>query len=203
MKSLNNFLCLKNIRIPFFLTTIFFLIPLHTTAENTSRSTTIITSGSKATSPHTPDTTTTSPLLTPSKTDDIDLCPVALILGGDRKQQTVIKKFRDEVLARHKKGITYTRLYYINSAEITLILLSNEDIKAHAKKILIESLPVVQTLLEKNKAALSQQLIDDMDTLLNTVARKASSQLREVIKLAKSDLIRKEIFKELGIIISK
>ena len=62
---------------------------------------------------------------------------------------------------------------------------------------------MVTALLEKGEAELSPQLIDDIDTLLNAIARKASAQLREAIKMAKSDLIKKEIFKELGIKITK
>jgi len=204
MNYLSNFIRLKNTTISFFLAFIIFLIPFNTIAKDTIPSTTTLTPESKATSHYNPDTsTTTSSLSTPTKSENIYVCPVAIILGGDRKQQTVIKEFRDEVLARHEKGITYTKLYYINSPEITLIILSNEDIKAFARKILIELLPVVTALLENGEAELSQQLIDDIDTLLNAIAHKASSKLREVIKMAKSDLIKKEIFKKLGIKITR
>ena len=78
-----------------------------------------------------------------------------------------------------------------------------EDIKACARKILVELLPVMTALLEKGEAELSQRLKDNIDTLLNAIAHKASAQLREVIKMAKSDLIKKEIFKELGIKITR
>ena len=204
MKYLSNFIYFKNTKISFSLAFIFLLIPLNTIAKDTIPSTTTLTPESKATSDYNPDTTTTtSSLTTPTKSENIYVCPVAFVLGGDQKQQTLIKEFRDEILARHEKGITYTKLYYINSPEVTLIILSNEDIKAFARKILIELLPVVTALLEKGEAELSQQLIDDMDTLLNAVAHKASSKLREVIKMAKSDLIKKEIFKDLGIKITR
>jgi hypothetical protein len=195
---------LKNTKTTFFLAIIFFLTPLNTIAEDTTPSTTTLASESKVNPNYNPDTTTTiSSLSTPTKAENICICPVAFVLGGDQKQQTLIKEFRDEVLAKHEKGITYTKLYYINSPEITLIILSNEDIKTSTKKILIELLPVATSLLDKGEAELSQQLIDDIDTLLNTIARKATSKLREVLKMAKSDLIKKEIFKELGIKITK
>jgi len=204
MKYLNNFIYLKNTKISFFLAFIFLLIPLNTIAKDTISSTTTLTPESKATSNYNPDTTTTtSSLSAPAESENIYVCPVAFVLGGDQKQQTLIKEFRNEVLVRHEKGITYTKLYYINSPEVTLIILSNEEIKAFARKILIELLPVVTALLEKGEAELSQQLIDDIDTLLNAVAHKASSKLREVIKMAKSDLIKKEIFKDLGIKITR
>jgi len=204
MKYLSNFIYFKNTKISFSLAFIFLLIPLNTIAKDTISSTTTLTPESKATSNYNPDTTTTtSSLSAPTESKNIYVCPVAFVIGGDQKQQILIKEFRDEVLARHEKGITYTKLYYINSPEVTLIILSNEDIKAFARKILIELLPVVTALLEKGESELSQQLIDDIDTLLNAVAHKASSKLREVIKMAKSDLIKKEIFKELGIKITK
>jgi len=204
MKYLSNFIYFKNTKISFSLAFIFLLIPLNTIAKDTISSTTTLTPESKATSNYNPDTTTTtSSLSAPTESENIYVCPVAFVIGGDQKQQILIKEFRDEVLARHEKGITYTKLYYINSPEVTLIILSNEDIKAFARKILIELLPVVTALLEKGEAELSQQLIDDIDTLLNAVAHKASSKLREVIKMAKSDLIKKEIFKDLGIKITK
>lgn len=195
---------LKNTKTTFFLAIIFFLTPLNTIAEGTTISTTTLASESKVNPNYNPDTTTTtSSLSTPTKAENIYICPVAFVLGGDQKQQTLIKEFRDEVLAKHEKGITYTKLYYINSPEITLLILSNEDIKTYTKKILIELLPVATSLLDKGESELSQQLIDDIDTLLNTIAHKATSKLREVIKMAKSDLIKKEIFKELGIKITK
>ena len=195
---------LKNTKTTFFLASIFFLTPLNTIAEDTTPSTTTLASESKVNPNYNPDTTTTtSSLSTPTKAENIYICPVAFVLGGDQKQQTLIKEFRDEVLAKHEKGITYIKLYYINSPEITLIILSNEDIKTYTKKILIELLPVATSLLDKGESELSQQLIDDIDTLLNTIARKSTSKLREVIKMAKSDLIKKEIFKELGIKITK
>jgi hypothetical protein len=195
---------LKNTKTTFFLAIIFFLTPLNTIAEDTTPATTTLASESKVNPNYNPDTTTTtSSLSTPTKAENIYICPVAFVLGGDQKQQTLIKEFRDEVLAKHEKGITYTKLYYINSPEITLIILSNKDIRAYAKKILVELIPVAIARLDKGKAELSQQLIDDIDTLLNTIAHKATSKLREVIKMAKSDLIKKEIFKELGIKITK
>jgi hypothetical protein len=195
---------LKNTKTTFFLAIIFFLTPLNTIAEDTTPATTTLASESKVNPNYNPDTTTTtSSLSTPTKAENIYICPVAFVLGGDQKQQTLIKEFRDEVLAKHEKGITYTKLYYINSPEITLIILSNKDIRAYTKKILVELIPVAIARLDKGKAELSQQLIDDIDTLLNTIAHKATSKLREVIKMAKSDLIKKEIFKELGIKITK
>jgi hypothetical protein len=45
--------------------------------------------------------------------------------------------------------------------------------------------------------------LDDADKVLNEIAHKASPSLRETIKMAKSDIIKKEIFEELNIKITK
>ena len=206
MKSYSNRTYLRNTKISLFIAAIIFsFTPLNTIAKDTTAPTNT-TSTTKSKTPTTSNKhtiTTTSVLSISTSTEKVYLCPVSLIFEGKQHQQELLNKFRDEVLARYEKGIIYTNLYYINSPEITLIILSNKDIKTHAKKILIELLPVVTALLKEEEAELSQQLIDDIDTLLNEIAHKASIPLREVIKMAKSDLIKKEIFKEMGIKVIK
>jgi len=205
MKSYSNLTYLKNTKISLFLAIIFPFTPLNTIAKDTTPPpyTTSITESKATTTSNINIITTTSVLSTSTTTEKVYLCPISLIFEGNQHQQEILRKFRDEVLASHEKGVVYTNLYYINSPEITLIVLSHKDIKTHAKKILIELLPVVTALLKEGEAELSQQLIDNIDTLLNEIAHKASIQLREVIKMAKSDLIKKEIFKEMGIKIIK
>lgn len=205
MKPYSNSIYLKNKKISLFLAIIFSFIPLNTIGKDTTPpdNTTSIAESKKTAIPDFNTITTTSVLSTSTTSEKTELCPITLIFEGDQHQQKLLEEFRDEVLARHEKGVMYTNLYYINSPEITLIILSHKDIKTHANKILIELLPVVTALLKKGEAELSQQLIDDSDTLLNEIAHKASSQLREVIKMAKSDIIKKELFKELGIKIIK
>jgi len=205
MKSYSNFIYPKNKKILLLLAIIFPFIPLNTIAKgiNTLTNTTSIIESKKTTTSNIDITTTTSSLSTPTTTENVYLCPLSFIFEGDQYQQNLLKEFRDEVLAKQEKGLAYTNLYYINSPEITLIILSNQDINTHAKKILIELLPVVKALLKKGEAELSQQLIDEIDALLNEIAHKASSQLREAIKMAKSEIIKKEIFKELGFKITK
>ena len=205
MKSYSNLTYLKNTKISLFLSITFFLIPLNISAKDTTppTNTTSITEPKATTTSNLHTITTTSVLSISTTIEKVYLCPISLIFEGNQHQQEILKKFRDEVLARHEKGVVYTNLYYINSPEITLIILSNKDIKTHAKKILIELLPVDTALLKEEEAELSQQLIDDIDTLLNEISHKASIPLREVIKMAKSDLIKKEIFKKMGIKVIK
>ena len=180
------------------------VIPLNAMAEDvsTSMSTTSL-ADSKDTTTSKPNLTTTSSPSTSTSGEQSELCPIAFILADDQHQQNRLKAFRDEVLAEHEKGITYTKLYYIHSPEITLILLSHNDIKIHAQKILKELLPVTIALMNRKSAEISQPLIDDMDALLNEIAHQASSPLREAIRMAKSDIIKKEIFKEMNIAITK
>jgi len=148
-------------------------------------------------------TTTTSILSTSTSTEKEFLCPVSCILKENQHQQKILRSLRDEVLAKHEKGVSYTNLFYVHSPEITLIMLSNDDIKTHAGNVLTEILPLATSLIKEGKAELPEQLIDEIDSLLNEIAHKAGSQLRGVVKKAKSDIIKREIFKELGIKITK
>ena len=195
---------MKNMSFSLIFTIVLLFIPLNVIAKDITTSIPAISlTDPKDTTTSNPNVTTTSPLPTSTASEKRESCPVSFIFEEDQHQQNLLKEFRDEVLTRHKKGITYTRLYYIHSPEITLILLSHNDIKIHAQKILRELLPVTTALINKGSAEISQQLIDDTDALLNEIAHQASSQLREVIRMAKSDIIKKEIFKEMGIKITK
>ena len=124
-------------------------------------------------------------------------CPVSILLEGSDREQEIFARFRDRVLSENERGINYTRLYYIHSPEITLILLTDNDIRAHARKILSDLIPVVSARLKKGEASLPQKTLDDMDGLINEIARSASSELKDVLRMAKSDLIKKTIFEEL------
>jgi hypothetical protein len=126
-------------------------------------------------------------------------CPVSLLLSADSSAEEILARFRDTVLAENERGINYTKLYYIHSPEITLIILTDNAIKAHAQKILFDMLPIATSRLIKGEASLSQQLLDDMDSLINEIASSASPALKDVLRMAKSDLIKKTIFEELKI----
>jgi capsule polysaccharide export protein KpsE/RkpR len=204
MKPVENFASIKNMSFSLILAVALLVIPLNVIAKDitTSIATTSLTDPEDTTTSQ-PNVTTTSPLSTSTASEKRELCPISFIFEGDQHQQNLLKEFRDEVLARHNKGITYTRLYYVHSPEITLILLSHNDIKIHAQKILMELLPVTTALMNDGAAEISQQLIDDIDALLNEIAHQASSQLREAIRMAKSDIIKKEIFKEMDMTITK
>ncbi len=126
-------------------------------------------------------------------------CPVSLILSGNEGEEKIFTRFRDAVLVESERGINYTKLYYIHSPEITLIILTDNAIKAHAQKILYAMLPIVAARLKKGESSLPQQLLDEMDSLINEIARSASPALKDALRMAKSDLIKKKIFEELKI----
>ena len=146
--------------------------------------------------------TAASPLPSPNEGGKTEWCPLAFLLHEDHPQQELLKEFRDVVLTEHQKGKEYTKLYYLHSPEITLIMLTNNNVKTHAQKVMSEILPIAEDLLRKGDAHLSEPLLKDIDALLNEIAHKATPSLREVIKMAKSDIIKRDIFEELKITIT-
>ncbi len=205
MKTYIKFSYLKKVKIFLFVIIAFSFTPFDTLAKDTTPPA-ITFEETETKASVTPDqhtTTTTSTLSTSTPTEKEFLCPVSFIFKEYQHQQKILISLRDQVLAKHEQGISYTNLFYIHSPEITLIMLSNDDIKTHVRKVLTEILPVATALIKEGKAELSQQLINEIDSLLNEIAHKAGSQLREVVRKAKSDIIKKEIFKELRIEITK
>lgn len=174
------------------------------TEDGSSMSTTLTDSALQTTQDPNPEKViTTSSTETSTPTTKIEDCPVSLIFEGNQGQQTLLRDFRDEILAQHDKGIDYIKRYYLHSPEITLIVLTDDDIKIRAHVLLTKILTVASALLQTGEAQLSEQVLDDADKLLNKIAHQASLSLRETIKMAKSDIIKKEIFEELNIKITK
>jgi len=183
----------------------FYLMPLSVIATDSTVPTAAppVSEVKNSTQPDPTESTTTPTPSTPTEGSKTEWCPLAIILQEDHPQQELLKEFRDVVLTQHEKGKNYTKLYYLHSPEITLIILTNNNVKKHAQKILSETLPIAEDLLRKEEACLPELLLNDIDTLLNEIAHKASPSLREVIRMAKSDIIKKDIFEELNITIIK
>ena len=174
------------------------------TEDSSSISTTVSNSAVKSTNdPNSEKSVTTSSPEVSTATTKTEECPVSLIFEGSQRHQTLLRNFRDEVLAQHEKGIDYIKRYYLHSPEITLIILTDDDIRIRAHVLFNKIVPVASTLLKTGETKLSEQVLDDADKLLNEIAHKASPSLRETIKMAKSDIIKKEIFEELNIKITK
>jgi len=205
MKRPEKFTLLHTIAIIPLLGITFYLMPLSVIATESTVPTAAPPDSEvkNSTHPDPTESTTTPTPATPMEGSKTEWCPLAIILQEDHPQQELLKEFRDVVLTVHEKGKNYTKLYYLHSPEITLIILTNTNVKKHAQKILSETLPIAADLLRKEEACLSEPLLNDIDTLLNEIAHKASPELREVIKMAKSDIIKKDIFEELNITITK
>ena len=207
MRIFQNYLLVTTISLFSFLMASLILTPSDTIArESSAQSTTISNKALKNQDDQPPDkvikTSSESPQTSTGDTQTEE-CPVSLIFEGDQQQQDLLRDFRDEVLAQHDKGIDYIKSYYLHSPEITLIILTDDDIRLHTHRIFLAIFPIASALIKTGEAQLSEHLLDDADKLLNEIAHKASSSLRETIKLAKSDIIKKEIFEELNIKIIK
>ena len=207
MRVFQNYLLVTTISLFSFLIASLILTPSDTIARDSStQSTTISNKALKNRTIHLLKKLSIPPTAPPqTSTGDTQTeeCPVSLLFEGDQQQQTLLREFRDEVLAQHDKGIDYIKRYYLHSPEITLIILTDDDIRLHTHRIFLAIFPIASALIKTGEAQLSEHLLDDADKLLNEIAHKASSSLRETVKLAKSDLIKKEIFEELNIKIIK
>jgi len=207
MRVFQNYSLVTSISLFAFLIAPLILTPSETIARDSStQSTTISNKSLKNTDDQHPEkalSTSTAAPQASTRDTKTEECPVSLIFEGDQQQHALLREFRDEVLAQHDKGIDYIKRYYLHSPEITLIILTDDDIRLHTLRLFHAIFPIASALIKTGEAQLSEHLLDDADKLLNEIAHKASSSLRETIKLAKSDIIKKEIFEELSIKIIK
>lgn len=207
MRVFQNYSLLTIISLFSFLIVSLILTPSETIARDRSTQSTTISNKSlqNPDDPH-PEkafSTSTAAPQTSTARPQTEECPATLIIEGDQQQHALLREFRDEVLAQHDKGIDYIKRYYLHSPEITLIILTDDNIRLHTHRLFLAIFPIASALIKTGEAQISEHLLDDADKLLNEIAHKSSSSLRETIKLAKSDIIKKEIFDELNIKIIK
>jgi hypothetical protein len=90
----------------------------------------------------------------------------------------LLRTFRTEVLNNTETGREVTHLLYDNSLELSLLLVLNPVLAQQAKAIADEILPGIEALLYTGEAAIRQQAVEDMVSLLDQFAVKGSPKLK-------------------------
>ncbi len=112
-------------------------------------------------------------------------CPVSLVLGGEEESLTLLRRFRDEVLAKDGQGKRYITLFYRHAPEISLLL--NKDPKLKLKTIgtIKELLPQIRSLLKGKEARFTPKIIEEIESLLDQFKAQASPGLKRTIEAIK------------------
>ena len=126
-------------------------------------------------------------------------------IWGEKKDANLLllRTFRTEVLNNTETGRDITHLLYDNSLELSLLLVLNPKMARQAKTVADELMPGIEALLYTGEATIKQQAVEDMVSLLDLFAAKASSKLQGDLGQIKEVLCRGTIMDELHIIVIK
>ena len=75
-------------------------------------------------------------------------CPFFTALNNDKQKIEMLRRFRDEVLAKTPVGREYIRLYYRWSPVVVHIMKEDEELKEKVKALLEELLPLIEKTLQ-------------------------------------------------------
>jgi len=126
------------------------------------------------------------------------------ILGENNQDDLMsLRDFRDEVLLSNQKGKKYVELLYAHSLEIALLLLESQDLSSQAAEVISKLQPGAKSLLEGEGMAISQELMDKIELLLEGFEAKASPGLRTTIERVKREIKQGDAFKQFGILLEQ
>jgi len=127
-------------------------------------------------------------------------------MWGDKKGEilSLLRTFRDKVLADSEIGRHYIFMLYNNSLEILILLVQNPSLMEETKVVIDELLPVVQSLLEGKKTRFSEEQVTYIESLFDHFEERAiSPRLKIAIKKVRKDLREGILFKQFGITVNK
>ena len=110
------------------------------------------------------------------------------LFGDNIEHLNTLRSFRDKVLCSNPLGKTYVNRLYDRSHEVALILLTDRDLMEQARKMLDLLLPEIESALQDGFVVISGDQLGEIDLLLNNFAKKASPELRFLIKEVKAEL---------------
>lgn len=126
-------------------------------------------------------------------------------MWGDKKNENLklLRSFRDGMLTDNAVIREHLLTLYGNSLEVLLILVQDPGLLVETKEFVDELLPGVQSLLDGGTTHMPQQQISNLERLLTRFESKASPELKAGIRKVRRDIETRELFEELGIVVSE
>jgi len=126
-------------------------------------------------------------------------------IWGEKKDANLLllRTFRTGVLNNTEAGREVTHLLYDNSLELSLLLVLNPKLARQAKTVADELMPGIEALLYTGEATIKQQAVEDMVSLLDLFADKASPKLQRDLGQIKEILCAGALMDELQVSIIK
>ena len=127
------------------------------------------------------------------------------MMWGKKKYENlaVLRTFRDQVLSKSELGQAYVSLLYNNSIEIAFLLLQKPALRAQTREVLNKVVIELGGVQDNNDLCISQNTIDDFESLLDSYAINASPRLKTAIDIVKEDIAAGDIRGRLGFTIAE
>ena len=115
-------------------------------------------------------------------------CIAESLLGDRHAELTVLRTFRDTVLARSATGVFYTQLYYRVTEEVKEILASDAELRGQAHSVLMRLIPLAADSVAGKTITVDNALKEDIMRLCKAMYGKASIGLKIAIFKVRMDL---------------
>ena len=103
------------------------------------------------------------------------------MLARDLQALSLLRKFRDQELAKTPEGRKCIEFYYRHAAEITSLLVADEDLRRQTSAVLPRLLAAVRCRLEKRTAGNLRDMDTALQNLINSFMVKAGPRLQKDI----------------------
>lgn len=122
-------------------------------------------------------------------------------MWGDQKgtNLSLLRQFRDDVLAASEVGRDYVFMLYNHSLEILILLLQDPSLIQETTAAIDELLPGITARLNGNEMILSKKQLADFGLLLSRFESKANPELKTAIRKVRKDMRERRAFERLRI----
>jgi hypothetical protein len=126
-------------------------------------------------------------------------CPAKTALGKQAQELQPLRVFRDGVMKKSDQGKGYAELYYRLALEISSLLEAHPQLKEETQRLIVQLLPMVQTLLVRKDVRIDAETITQAIALLDSLSALGSPSLKADLFLLKKKLQSGRLFEELHI----
>ena len=129
-------------------------------------------------------------------------CPAVTLVAEEPdgiEIQTLLYRFRDEVLAETERGRIYTQRFYRNAWEVSQMLHNDPELFELARTLLLRMLPDLEAIVSGRHVLLTAGDVAEIDTVLLAIELQASRRLADAVDLFRHELKSGNVLGQFGV----
>ena len=127
-------------------------------------------------------------------------CPAESVAAADSGLLTLLRSYRDRVLAQSSLGKQYTALYYMHAAEMTRLAVFSENIRSKMAAALCAVAPSMRSSLQGSGLTMNPAQRQKIIDCIQAIKKAASPKLKEALALLEKNMGDGTLAAGLGII---